>query len=59
MTNLPLEGIRVVDFGLILAIPHATQWLSTMGAEVIKVESKSHPDLVRGGFRRLNFFLPP
>ena len=50
MENLPLQGIRVVDFGLILAIPHGTQWLSTMGAEVIKVESKSHPDLVRGGF---------
>ncbi len=49
MNRLPLEGIRVIDFGLILAIPHATQWLATMGAEVIKVESKAHPDTVRLG----------
>jgi benzylsuccinate CoA-transferase BbsF subunit len=47
MAQLPLEGIRVVDFGWILAVPHGTAWLAAMGAEVIKVESRQRPDLVR------------
>ena len=48
MANLPLEGMRVVDFGLILAIPHATQWLSTMGAEAVSYTHLTLPtsDLV-------------
>ena len=49
MNKLPLEGIRVVDFGLILSVPHTTQWLSAFGAEVIKVESKTHVDMMRAG----------
>jgi len=44
---LPLEGIRVADFGWIFAVPHATAWLGAMGAEVIRVESSVAPDLVR------------
>lgn len=43
----PLEGIRVVDFGWILAVPHATAWLGALGAEVIRVESRARLDLVR------------
>ena len=49
MSKLPLEGIRIVAFDLILALPHATQWLATYGAEIIKVESKAHIDLSRMG----------
>jgi benzylsuccinate CoA-transferase BbsF subunit len=45
--TLPLEGIRVADFGWIFAIPHATAWFGAMGAEVIRVESSVAPDLVR------------
>jgi len=45
--TLPLEGIRVADFGWIFAVPHATAWLGAMGAEVIRVESSVAPDLVR------------
>ena len=45
--TLPFEGIRVADFGWIFAIPHATAWLGSMGAEVIRVESSVAPDLVR------------
>ncbi len=47
MTRLPLEGIRVADFGWILAVPHATAWLGVMGAEVIKIESVQRLDLIR------------
>lgn len=49
MGKLPFEGIRVADFSWILAAPLATQWLSTLGAEVIRIESKSRLDVVRSG----------
>jgi len=45
--RLPLEGIRVVDFSQIQAGPQSTLWLGVMGAEVIKIESKQRPDLLR------------
>ncbi|HXN86301.1 MAG TPA: CoA transferase [Candidatus Binataceae bacterium] len=45
--SLPFEGIRIADFGWIFAIPHATAWLGSLGAEVIRVESTVAPDLVR------------
>jgi crotonobetainyl-CoA:carnitine CoA-transferase CaiB-like acyl-CoA transferase len=34
----PLEGVRVVEFGHYIAAPAATQVLSDLGAEVIKIE---------------------
>ena len=37
--RLPLEGVRVVDFGQAVAVPFATQMLARMGAEVILVET--------------------
>ncbi|MHB8575829.1 MAG: CaiB/BaiF CoA transferase family protein, partial [Dehalococcoidia bacterium] len=43
----PLAGIRVLDFGWILSVPHCTAWLGTLGAEVIKVESMARPDAAR------------
>lgn len=36
--QLPLAGIRVVEFGHYIAAPAATQILSDLGADVIKVE---------------------
>ncbi len=47
MSRLPFAGIRVLDFGWIFAVPHATAWLGALGAEVIRVESMRAPDLVR------------
>jgi benzylsuccinate CoA-transferase BbsF subunit len=47
MSRRPLEGIRIADFGWILAVPHATAWLGVMGAEVIKIESMRRLDLIR------------
>jgi benzylsuccinate CoA-transferase BbsF subunit len=47
MSELPLEGIRIIDFGWIFAVPHATSWLGALGADVIRIESPKRPDLVR------------
>ena len=44
---LPLEGIRVADFGWILAAPQCTAWLGAMGAEVIRIESHQRVDIIR------------
>ncbi len=49
--NRPLEGIRVLDFGWILSVPHCTQWLGSMGAEVLRVASKAHMEAGRTGDR--------
>ena len=46
-TNHPLSGIRVTDLGWVLAIPHATAWLGTFGADVMRIESEVRPDIVR------------
>ena len=53
MAKLPLEGIRVVDITVIYAGPFATMHLADWGAEVIRVESTKHFQvLTRGGMAR-------
>ncbi|MFC1986941.1 CaiB/BaiF CoA transferase family protein [Chloroflexota bacterium] len=47
MQKLPLEGIRVADFTQARGGSHFTEWLGIMGAEVIKIETKTRPDLFR------------
>jgi crotonobetainyl-CoA:carnitine CoA-transferase CaiB-like acyl-CoA transferase len=42
----PLEGLKVLDFSSLLPGPYATMLLADMGAEVVRVESPSHTDMV-------------
>ncbi|NMM83716.1 carnitine dehydratase [Rhodococcus sp. SRB_17] len=47
MTDQPLDGVRVIDFGQFIAAPAAAQVLVDLGADVIKVEP-IHGEAARG-----------
>lgn len=46
-TNAPLSGVRIADFTIHAAGPFCTQLLAQLGAECIKIESKTRPDAFR------------
>jgi crotonobetainyl-CoA:carnitine CoA-transferase CaiB-like acyl-CoA transferase len=45
--RLPLEGIRILDLGIITAGAGTSAILADLGAEVLKIESETYPDPFR------------
>lgn len=43
----PLEGLKVLDFCWVVAGPMTTAYLAEYGATVVRVESRSRPDVLR------------
>jgi crotonobetainyl-CoA:carnitine CoA-transferase CaiB-like acyl-CoA transferase len=51
---MPLEGVRVLDVGTLIAGPFGPTLLGDFGAEVIKVEQPGSGDAIRGGLNMHN-----
>ncbi|RRJ84442.1 CaiB/BaiF CoA transferase family protein [Aestuariirhabdus litorea] len=45
--NGALKGLKVLDFSTLLPGPYATMMLADMGADVLRIESPTRPDLVK------------
>lgn len=43
----PLKGLKVLDFSGLLPGPYASMLLADMGAEVLRIESPTRPDLLK------------
>jgi benzylsuccinate CoA-transferase BbsF subunit len=44
---LPFAGLRIADFSWVVAAPLATQYFAVHGADVIRIESRARPDVLR------------
>jgi benzylsuccinate CoA-transferase BbsF subunit len=47
MSRYAFEGVHVLDFAWVGVGPITTKYLADNGAEVIRVESASRPDVLR------------
>ena len=47
-TALPFEGVKVADFAWVGVGPISSKYLADHGATVVRVESESRPDVLRG-----------
>ena len=47
LSKRPLDGIRIADFSWVGAGPITTRLLSELGAEVIRLETKKRPEILR------------
>jgi crotonobetainyl-CoA:carnitine CoA-transferase CaiB-like acyl-CoA transferase len=52
--ELPLAGVRVVDFSQVMMGPVCTQMLADYGADILKIERKGAGDLSRSTFEPIN-----
>ena len=56
--GLLLDGVRVIEFGAAAVVPEMSGVLSELGADVIRIESIAHPDVLRasggGGIDNIN-----
>jgi len=59
LANAPLAGIRVLELCTGAAGPTVARSLAEYGAEVLKVESRKHPDNHRGGFNQARWNKSP
>lgn len=50
----PLQGLRILDLSTLLPGPYATMLLADLGADVLRVESATRPDLVRNMAPQVN-----
>ncbi len=50
VSRRPLDGLRVVDFGIIVIGNEIGRALADQGADVIKVENRAFPDAARVGY---------
>ena len=50
LARRPLDGLRVVDFGIIVIGNEIGRALADQGADVIKVENRAFPDAARVGY---------